>query len=487
MLETEHTYKPPTEFVPSEYQSRIFDFVKNGAGNAIVQAVAGSGKTTTICKALKYANGRSIFLAFNSKIAKELQDRGVDAKTFHSFTYKAVQTALKVKTADKDKLFNICKEWLNSDTNFVYGSFIRKLVGLGKQSGIGCLVPDTRDAWLEIIQHQGLELTHESANIPMAIELTQELLKLSNEKASFDFDDMLYLPVLLNLSLPKYDFVFVDEAQDTNAIGRELIKKVMGPNSRLIAVGDSAQAIYGFRGADSDSLDLVAKEFNCVRLPLTISYRCAKSIVRHAQSYVSHIEASDHAPEGTVDFLGEWNVDTFLPDDYVVCRTTKPLVRLGNRLMRAKKPFTILGRDIGNGLTSLIKKLKAKDLSELEKKLDTWHYNEISKARDAGDEAKQEAIEDRFQSIMSLVDDSETVQGLLETIDAMFSDKQKGVTLCTIHKSKGLEAKRVFWLNSSQCPAKWAKQDWQQQQELNLCYVATTRAMTNLTMIEMER
>jgi superfamily I DNA/RNA helicase len=42
----------------------------------------------------------------------------------------------------------------------------------------------------------------------------------------------------------------------------------------------------------------------------------------------------------------------------------------------------------------------------------------------------------------------------------------------------------VFWLNSSLCPAKWARQDWQKQQEVNLCYVAATRAMSELHLIE---
>jgi len=58
------------------------------------------------------------------------------------------------------------------------------------------------------------------------------------------------------------------------------------------------------------------------------------------------------------------------------------------------------------------------------------------------------------------------------------------VTLATIHKSKGLEADRVWWLNASACPASWARQPWQKQQERNLCYVAATRAKAELVMFE---
>jgi DNA helicase-2/ATP-dependent DNA helicase PcrA len=63
--------------------------------------------------------------------------------------------------------------------------------------------------------------------------------------------------------------------------------------------------------------------------------------------------------------------------------------------------------------------------------------------------------------------------------------KGDAVVLATIHKSKGLEAPRVFWLGRAECPAKWAKQDWQKEQERNLCYVATTRAQEELHMIEL--
>jgi superfamily I DNA/RNA helicase len=60
------------------------------------------------------------------------------------------------------------------------------------------------------------------------------------------------------------------------------------------------------------------------------------------------------------------------------------------------------------------------------------------------------------------------------------------VTLCTIHKSKGLEAPRVFWLERSECPARWVRKDHQKQQEINLCYVAATRAIDELHFIELE-
>jgi superfamily I DNA/RNA helicase len=86
--------------------------------------------------------------------------------------------------------------------------------------------------------------------------------------------------------------------------------------------------------------------------------------------------------------------------------------------------------------------------------------------------------------IEGLGENSRTIPELLRVIDDLFDERRAGVTLATIHKSKGLEADRVYWLNASQCPAQWAKQDWQKQQERNLCYVAATRAKRELVLIE---
>ncbi|MBN6046748.1 UvrD-helicase domain-containing protein, partial [Citrobacter sp. ku-bf4] len=126
-----------------------------------------------------------------------------------------------------------------------------------------------------------------------------------------DFDDLLYLAVKDGISLPKFDFIFVDEAQDTNAIQRALLRKIMRKGSRIVAVGDPAQAIYGFRGADSESLNLIAEEFDAIKLPLSISYRCSTSVVSYAQQWVSHIQAAPGAKAGEVQELGtKWDTST---------------------------------------------------------------------------------------------------------------------------------------------------------------------------------
>lgn len=478
----------------SKYQTAIFSFIQNSTGNAVVEAVAGSGKSTTIAEGMTRipAGKTAIFLAFNKAIAEELKARGVNARTFHSLTYSPVTKAAKARNIETQKLQLIVKEKLSGNDAFLYGSFITRMVGLGRQAGIGCLVADTQQAWVDLVEYHSIDLDNENAEFGRAIDLCSQLLNWSNADARIDFDDLLYLAVKNGLSLPKFDFVFVDEAQDTNAIQRALLRKILHAESRLIAVGDPAQAIYGFRGADSNSLSLIAEEFNCARLPLTVSYRCPTSVVEYAHRWVSHIEAAPNAAAGEVIEMGQkWTTADFVADDLIVCRTTKPLISLAYKFLRARIPAKIMGREIGQGLKALINKLNAKGIDNLITKLEMWENRESEKAIAKQQDGKVEAIQDKAYAVLCLIDGMAetdlTIPALLAIIDSLFSDSKGSITLATIHKAKGLEANRVFWLNSSQCPAKWAKTEWQQQQENNLCYVAVTRAKQTLVLIEEQK
>jgi DNA helicase-2/ATP-dependent DNA helicase PcrA len=472
----------------SKFQIPVFEFVEHGSGNAIVNAVAGSGKTTTIVEALKLIKGSSLFLAFNKSIADELKGRGVNARTFHSLTYVPVTSFKVAPKVEPDKLKKLVATYFDSEEVKMYGSFCMKMVSLARQTGVCCLVPDNKKTWKQIMEHFNVELENENAREDRGLELSAELLHRSNESDMVDFDDLLYFAVLFNISLPKYDFVLVDEAQDTNAIQRAILKKVMKPTSRMVAVGDPAQAIYGFRGANSNSMDLIGSEFKCGQLPLSISYRCAKSIVKYAQTWVPHIEHADDAPEGEVKHHGtNWKNSIFTCDDLIVCRRTAPLITLAYQLLRDRISVQVLGRDIGEGLKSLIRKMQARGVNQLIEKLTKYQEREVERFKKMEMEAKAEAVADRVSCILTLIDvmpeNERSIPALEKTLDDLFSSKKGCVTLSTIHKSKGLEADRVFWLDSDYQP-KWPMLPWQAQQEDNLKYVAVTRAKKSLQTIQ---
>lgn len=474
----------------STLQQAIFQAVQANTNNLMVRAVAGSGKSTTAVEAIRYVTGTSMFLAFNKSIAEELKARGVNARTFHSLTFNPALKSRPGLVMDASKMRKIVQERWTKEDAAMYSTFCLRLVSMAKQVGIGCLVEDSEQEWYAIIDHHGYELESEFAEMHVAVAKARELLDYSNKDHRVDFDDMLYLVVKNGISLPRFDYIFVDEAQDTNAIQRAILRKVMKPTSRVCFIGDPKQAIYGFRGADSDSMDRLKQDFNCEELPLSITYRCAKNIVSFSNRWNRDIQAADHAADGDVTEIGKnYNHSIFQPDDLVICRTTKPLIGLCYQLIANRVPAYIMGKDIGKGLTNLIEKMKARGVDNLIKKLEEYQAREVEKFRVKDEEAKAEALMDRVDSIMVLIgslhENNRTIPHLIQLIESMFDPGVGKVVLATGHKSKGLEADRVFWINH-RAKTPWVRKPWEFDQESNIKYVMATRAKNSLFLIDWE-
>jgi superfamily I DNA/RNA helicase len=296
-----------------------------------------------------------------------------------------------------------------------------------------------------------------------------------------------------NCSIDKYDWVLLDEAQDTNATRRELALRMLKPTARLVAVGDRRQGIYGFQGADSNAMDLIKTATNAIDLPLTISYRCPKAVVAYAQQWVSHIQAAETAPEGSVRSSLIENLHSEVKvGDAILCRFNAPLVSNVYQLISKGVPAKIEGREIGNGLKTLVNKWKVKSISTLIERLDKYEEREVTKYRLKEQEQKAVAVEDKVGCLRVIIDRVLLVDPGTKTpgiricaeVDAIFGDNGNApvVLLSSIHKSKGREWSKVIWLQAK--PNGRARLDWQITQEANLCYVASTRAMAELVLID---
>lgn len=500
-----------------------FGFTLDGDGRFLLGDFTVTHNTTTIVGCAKRIpeDKKVLFCAFNRAIANELEKRlpsYVNVLTLNGLGHRAwarhVGGSLYLnsnKTYDILKSKSFEKQFGEWNVRKLR-SKVRRLVAIAKASGIvpeGCdeeatgLLEDDMEEWDGIIEHFDLEFTdrgragqsykemkeNEEEAKKLAIEMARECLRISIDMWSeIDFDDQLYLPVIFNVNFFQNDFVFVDEAQDVSTIQRVLIRRALKPKGRLIAVGDPHQAIYGFRGADSDSLESIEEEFNCERLPLSISYRCPKAVVREAQQFVSHIQSHEDAPEGVVEDMGTFNPDSmseFQPNDFVVCRNVAPLIRLAFSLIRNKRPAIVVGRDIGASLVSLIQKLSPINLKDLSDKLEEWKEAEIRKMLERDPDANIQRIEERAECIQIFMTHSgaTNISTLVSAIENLFGedgDRQRAVRLSTIHKAKGLEAERVIMLDSWLIPSKYARKDWQQVQENNLSYVAVTRSKSFL-------
>lgn len=240
----------------SRYQQGVFDVLAERRGNVAVNAVAGSGKTTTIVEAAKRLKGSAYLAAFNKKMGEELQARvagipGKQAGTFHSIGYKALAGRFGPLTVKAKK---ISDEWYERAQDHAklaeLGPSVAKLASLAKQAAFGVAHPPSTEDWRGLIEHFGvLEDAPEGTTEAELVRHVSTMLRWSEqvaERGVVDFDDMIYLPLKLGLRVMKFNTVFVDEAQDTNTARRLLTRAMCWPESVVVAVGDPRQAIYGF-------------------------------------------------------------------------------------------------------------------------------------------------------------------------------------------------------------------------------------------------
>lgn len=198
------------------------------------------------------------------------------------------------------------------------------------------------------------------------------------------------------------------------------------------------------------------------------------------------IQPHSSAPLGSVTTLSPYTPLSFPPTSIILCRNTAPLISFAYTLLTRKIPCHVLGREIGQGLITLVEKLNAVSICNLQDKLTAYESREVAKASARNDETAAAAVEDRVRCleifISQLKEGSRTIHNLCQNIEDLFSDKASTstLTLSTIHKAKGLEYDTVFILDRSLMPSKFAKSAWALAQERNLIYVAITRAKLNL-------
>lgn len=501
----------------SVQQSAVIDWTIRGWGSALVRARAGTGKTFLLLACLPHMRGNIGIAAFNNKIAKEISvkvaERGLnaDVKTFHAYGFGAwrkVAPNVKIegkgsKNAGYLKIDRIFQEVQVPEE---LRTFVRRAMSYAKQKGVGIFTPfNDLQAWHTIVNHfdlgdlfQGEDDNGYDAFIQDGIEFAIACLLKSNSLSNevIDFDDMLYMPLLQNVRFWQYDWLLVDEAQDTNPVRREMAKRLLKRGGRAIFVGDDRQAIYGFTGADNDSLDIIKETFKTQEFPLTVTYRCAKAVVAEAKRLVPDYEAAEQNGAGVVERIEEAKFDyaVLQPNDAIICRNTRPLVTTAFQLIRAGIACHVEGREIGAGLLALATRWKSiKSLGKLLERLQTYFEVECEKLRKQERESAIGVLEDKVETLKALigyVGIDKTTTELREHIEGLFADTPEGcqpnrVILLTAHRSKGLEYKNVYlWGANKYMPSSYARQQWQLQQEENLEYVAITRAMEKLTYVE---
>lgn len=475
----QYSFKNPPKRNWSSYQKAIFKDVATGNGHTVVIARAGSGKTSTIVEGFKYVprGKKCLMVAFNKAIAEELKQRApsyIDTLTLHSLGFRAIKQSFGANVIlENDKSHMLISTLIGSSREmWEVNQSIAKCVSLCK----GFLV-DTPAKIGDLIDKFGIEIFDYSRE--KFIELVIKTLGLCKAKKNVvDFDDMIWFPFVYRLNVGKFDVVFVDEAQDLNQAQIAMVLSACKIDGRIIAVGDPAQSIYQFRGADSEAIPNFISKLDAKTLPLSVTYRCPKKVVALAQEIVPDIVAADDAKDGVVeDVPVEQILKLVQAGDFVLSRTNAPLIKYCMALLRAGIPANIQGRDVGANLQYFIKKSKAKTIDKFIEYVNTWRELEIKRLLS---EKKDTMVAiDKAECLLNLCEGTLTIKDLKETIDKLFNDVDDTgkVIFSTTHKAKGLERNRVFVLTNTYRPG-------QGGEEANLFYVAVTRSKSELYLVK---
>ena len=242
-------------------------------------------------------------------------------------------------------------------------------------------------------------------------------------------------------------------------------------------------SVYGFAGAHSRSFDIFKEKENVVEMPLSICYRCPTSVIKEANEVYNIMESSPSAEIGIVD-RGGW--EDIIEGDMVICRNVKPLIKLYFYLIGRGLKVMIRGKDLGVGLINLIKPFANQTTRSAQDQFASMLLNKYEELKDRDiDNPKSHPsyvnLEEKIEVISEIGKKFYTINEMIIFLEKMFGDDNRdGVILSTIHKSKGLESDRVFFLDSNLIPSKFAVTEDQLIQESNLRYVAITRAKEEL-------
>ncbi|MDX2530808.1 UvrD-helicase domain-containing protein [Streptomyces europaeiscabiei] len=455
------------------------------AGNHLaLQAGAGTGKTTTLTLLARTTQRRGRYLAYNRAIAQDASTRfppTVQCKTAHSLAYAAVghryaprlnaprrpawQTgqALGITKAVRIGEREISQRTLSNAVLRTVAHFchtadetitrhhVPRLRGL-----------DDKDLHAQLASHI----------VPFAEKAWADLQHPDDGNVRFDHDH--YLKIWA-LTQPKIDadFLLLDEAQDTNRVVEQIFLAQRG-HAQLVMVGDSAQAIYQWRGAKD-----VMTGFDGTHLALSQSFRFGPHLAAEANRWLAIAEAP-------IRLTGTQAVPTELGPltrpDAVLCRTNVGAMAHVMDLLAAGHRVGLAGG--GDSLRTLA--LAARDLQEGRR----THHPELVLFPSWGELQDYAAHDPAGRDLLPLVDlvDTHGTDAILAALARMVPEPQAEVTVSTAHKAKGREWPRVKIADDFTPPKDTEEHDDTGRPvpgpiddgEARLAYVAVTRTRQRL-------
>lgn len=470
---------------PTPEQSAIIEAAKTTRDNLIITARAGAAKTTTLEMIAASLNQPMLCLAFNKSIATAMKERlpaRCECKTLNALGHRAwMDHTGKRLTLDGQKRGAILRDLIKEERNQekqaeLWKGYRDMLDAVGALAANGYHPPFPGARPLVSRGDLSLPVNFTAAEEELVYRTADEAARQALS-GHIDFDDQILMPTIYHASFPRLPLTLIDEAQDLSPLNQEMLAQIVG-NRRLIAVGDPAQAIYGFRGADADSMTNLQRRFDMTEMTLTISFRCARSIIESVWWRCPDMRWPDWAEAGSVEHIDTWTLDDIPNPATVLCRNNAPLFRLAMLMLRNGYRPELAGNDLAKTLIKDMKALSGGKKSDPQmpqeaalRALAQWKKEKERRHRGAV------WVTDKAEIMHMFLSAEPTLGRACARAEALF--KSSGpVKLMTVHKAKGLEWPAVHILNEDLFR--------NEGQDPNLRYVAATRAKSTIRYLHLD-
>ncbi|MFE2993217.1 UvrD-helicase domain-containing protein [Streptomyces sp. NPDC059262] len=472
-------------FTPTDEQAATLEAFKSG-GPLAIQAGAGTGKTSTLAYLAEQMPGRrGRYLAFNRAIAADAAARfpgTVQCKTAHSLAYAAIGHRYRARlNAPRRPGWQIGQDLgLNAPARIGTIDLVPATLSNTTLRTVAqfCQSSDTELGHHHVPRLRGIEGEEAHAELadlvlPYAVKAWADLQDPHAGMVRFEHDHYLKMWALTDPVL-RGDFLLLDEAQDTNPVLEQIVL-AQRVRTQVVMVGDSAQAIYGWRGARD-----VMTGFDARHLTLTRSFRFGPALACEANRWLT-ISGAPIQLTGSPDIASTIGPDSSNPDA-VLCRTNIGAVTEILTRLNAGTPTALVGG--GDSLRSLAQ--AACDLIQGRR----THHPELvlfTTWNALRDYAEHDPAGSDLQPFTNLVDEHGP-EAILRAVDRLVPEAEAAVTVSTAHKAKGREWARVTIASDFTPPPDTDEVDAAgrlipgpvDEAEARLAYVAVTRARHHL-------
>ena len=467
---------------PTTEQTAILSAATSSSSNLMINALAGTGKSTTLRLIERVVSQRPmLYLAFNKRVVDAICYRSgapdrlsstTTVRTFNSLGHRIWAQAQGNLNLNAKKTGDILKSIIDDATKaereaiWSIFHYITTSVAMAKAVGY---VPEGKfpharrltdlPTFISLLDEEPDDFSLSLINTVLTRSITLAYA------GTIDFNDQVYMPALFGGTYPKFPIVAVDEFQDLNPVNHEMLRRLV--TKRVIGVGDRWQNIYGFRGATASGMADASTKFGMEPLTLSTSFRCPRVIVENARWRVPHFNWTK--PGGYVETIPPGSVHSIPSDATVLCRNNAPLFRLAFHLLSSGVSVSVAGSDIGPKIVGILHRLGPATLSRTATfgAIDLWLASRLAK--------KSRTAEDMADCMRMFAGHGADLGQAISYAEFLF--KQEGsIKLLTGHKAKGLEWPTVYILDP------WLIRD--DEQDLNLRYVMETRSMDKLFYID---